>query len=244
MQSDEASESRELLELLELLHLADSAFPIGAMAHSFGIESLVAECDLSVESLPGFFRDWLSGVGRLEAVFCLRGFHAWDTLTLAALNDELSALKPAEESRSASLRLGARFWALAGGLFPAEPSEPTKAPQDREEMHLSIAYGRIGARLFQRNEASAGRDARSVAASFLHQSLFGAISACQRLLPFGQVAATRLLWSLKPLVVTAVAQAAAAAALDDPAGEVWTSQPMLEIASMRHPHLETRLFIS
>jgi urease accessory protein len=78
-----------------------------------------------------------------------------------------------------------------------------------------------------------------VAAGYLHQTLFGAISACQRLLPFGQSAAMRLLWNLKPQIAEAVEQAHTAT-LED----LWNIQPALDIASMRHPQLTTRLFIS
>ena len=43
------------LQSLQLLHLADSALPVGAAAHSFGLESLVVENDLEVPDLLQFF---------------------------------------------------------------------------------------------------------------------------------------------------------------------------------------------
>ena len=48
----------ELVEL-RLLHLADSALPIGSLAHSFGLESLVAAELLCVRELPEFLRGFL-----------------------------------------------------------------------------------------------------------------------------------------------------------------------------------------
>ncbi len=230
-------EAPGLLQLLALLHLSDSALPIGALAHSFGVESMVAECGLGVPDLPGFFTEWLSSNGLVEAVFCLRAFTAADAATLASWNDQLSALKPAEESRLASLRLGRRFGALAGELLPTAVDDG--AAVDR---HLALAFGWAGARLFAGSRTMPA--GRPVAAAYLHQSLFGAISACQRLLPLGQAAATRLLWSLKPKVVEVVTRAATLAAQHRDLDDLWTLQPMLEIASMRHPQLETRLFIS
>ncbi len=57
------------LQILRLLHLADSAFPIGATAHSFGLETLTATGMLTPQSLHQFFSDLLWETGQMEAVF-------------------------------------------------------------------------------------------------------------------------------------------------------------------------------
>jgi urease accessory protein len=84
---------------LQLLHLADSALPIGAMAHSFGVETLIAEYSLTEDSLPAFFSDWLLGAGKTEAAFCLWGHAATTHEQWTYLNAQLSSFKPARESR-------------------------------------------------------------------------------------------------------------------------------------------------
>jgi urease accessory protein len=216
--------------LLQLLHLADSALPIGATAHSFGVESLIAEAGLGAADLPSFFEDWLDGQGHTEAAFCHWAYAAKDEAEWHELNARISAFKPARESREASLRLGKRFLALAESLI----DEPAMRLQLRGDVHLAAAFGRAGAAL--------RIDASMVAAAYLHQSIFGAISACQRLLPFGQTAAMKLLWSLKPGIHKAVQRAREVRPND--LSNIWNVQPLLEIASMRHPQLATRLFIS
>lgn len=223
MESD-AAVSAASMGLLKLLQLADSALPIGGLAHSFGVETLVAEADLTEASLADYFAQWLPGTGRMEAAFCMRAQGIEDDQAWSALNARLSALKPARESREASLRLGKRFLVLAGALLE-RPLRPGG------EVHLATAFGCVAQAL--------QLDRRMAAAAYLHQSVSGAISACQRLLPFGQTAAMRLLWSLKPGILEAVDAAAVT-----PSEELWNLQPMLELASMRHPHLATRLFIS
>lgn len=213
------------LSQLQLLHLADSALPIGAMSHSFGLETMVAEQGLQVADLPAFFRDWLAGTGAVEAVFCMEAWRCEDVDLWIALNDELTARKPARESREASLSLGRRFVRLAGTLMDdARLALPGPA-------HFATAFGRLSSIL--------GIGAADSAAALLHQSLYGAISACQRLLPLGQSAAAVLLWELKPRILQLVREVT-----DRQPDDLWNPQPLLEIASMRHPRLSTRLFIS
>src|SRR5947209_7294705 len=113
------------LRLLQLLQLADSALPTGALSHSFGLESLVEEGFLKVESLEAFLTEYLKETGLLEATFCRHAFHLdksgenfrhdW-----GILNERISAFKPARESRQGSLSLGRRlvFLALQLDEFP------------------------------------------------------------------------------------------------------------------------------
>lgn len=221
------SASRKMNDLaqLRLLHLADSALPVGAMSHSFGLEAMVAELGLAVPDLEAFFCGWLSGTGTVEAVYCMRAWMVEDAEAWRALNDELTARKLARESRDASLALGRRFMRLAGAVVDdARLALPGPA-------HCAAAFGLVSGIL--------GVERATAAAAFLHQSLYGAISACQRLLPLGQSAATVLLWHLKPQILQAAGEAQ-----DREPDQLWNPQPLLEMASMRHPRLATRLFIS
>src|SRR5271156_3777370 len=101
------------LGFLQLLHLADSALPVGAAAHSFGLEGLVVENGLEVAGLFSFFQSYLEEAGRLEAVFVYAGYDAASVEQWQRLNERLSAMKPARETREASLRLGKRLGLLA-----------------------------------------------------------------------------------------------------------------------------------
>ena len=91
-------------------------------------------------------------------------------------------------------------------------------------IHHSAAFGLAGGAL--------GFASGSVVAAFLHQSLAGLISACQRLMPFGQREATRLLWKLKPAIVR-TAERSELCTVDD----VASFTPLLDWGAMEHPAL-------
>lgn len=228
---------------LRLLHLADSALPIGSLAHSLGIESLAAQAVLTPKNLGGFFRAYIEEAGILDAVFCREGWRlgtageeAFPVKRWHELNDLLSALKPAREAREASASLGENFLrsVLALGDFPVLKEALESRREFRRApgaIHHSPAFGLACGVL--------GIDEDSAALAFLHQSVMGLVSACQRLMPLGQQAAMRLIWDLKPAMME-TAKRSHLSGIDD----VSCFLPLLECGSMEHPALTTRLFIS
>ena len=202
--------------LLELLQLSDSALPVGAAAHSFGLETLVEDDELRPETLEIFLRDFLAETGALEAVFVRR---AWRGEDLAQLSAEFEARRPARESRDAALKMGRRFAELFNTLSGAQLSSTLPYP---------IAFGAAAAFVEIPED--------SIAMAYLQQSVIGLVSACQRLMPVGQVAASRIIWNLRPAICEAVGRSETL--------EISCFTHLPELGSMRHPLLETRLFIS
>lgn len=213
------------LALLRLLQLSDSAAPIGSAAHSFGLETMAQEGAVGPAELERFLLGQLAESLELEAVFCGAGWGR-DAPQIDDLNRLLSARKPARESRQASLAIGRRFWRLFASIFEGELPDV-----DASVMHHAVAFG-TAARLL-------GIARTTAVAAFLQQAVTASISAAMRLMPLGQSTAQALLWRLG-LEIGATAQRACTL---DP-WRAFSFAPALEIASMRHPGIETRLFIS
>ena len=99
--------------------------------------------------------------------------------------------------------------------------------------HYCAVFGLIGAAL--------GIDENTAVLAYLHQSLAGLISACQRLLPLGQSQASAMLWHLKSIILEVATTSEELAFHPE---NIAVCTPLLDLGSMRHPYLITRLFIS
>ena len=217
--------------ILRLLHLCDSLFPIGAFGYSDGLEaSGVAD--------PDALRAWIDvcldeTIGHLDAPTVWR---AWDMVrradwdALASLDAESTALRPSAGIRRATRAMGLRLLTTWQTLYP----HPGAADL------LALARStRIGPALpiaFAAASACADVDRRIAVEAFAYTRLASTVSAAMRLMPVGQTEAHLLLARALDRVPDVVG--AAAARDRDP--ESFT--PLVDIASMRHQYLHSRLF--
>jgi len=223
--------------LLNLLHLADSAFPVGAHAHSYGLETLVTEGAVTdAETLRALLRLQLLAV-----------LARTDLVALRRLDAELSALKPVREWREGSSGAGRRMLVTARG-FLAAARERDDDGRDGEAVvdalardadadaavvgpHHALAYGVVGRAL--------GIDADALARAYAFGVVAASVSAAVRLIPLGQTAAQAALHALKGACAEA-ARVSSTHPRDDMGGGL----PLLDIAGMRHERAPARLFIS
>ncbi len=225
---------------LDIFQLADSALPVGSQSHSFGLETLIAEGTVTAPMLAAILPDYLEEVSLQEAAFW-RGAYAigasWQRASVEQwlqLNRHLSALRPARESRAASAAMGRRFLALAADVsqLPALTTALQATRDASVDCHHVTAFGLTGGVLALPADAALG--------AYLHQSVVGLLAACQKLLPVGQSELARLRWRLKAKLATVVERSRTLPWQAVPAN----ATPSLEVASMRHPGLPVRLFIS
>ena len=217
------------LGLCRLLSLADSALPVGGLAHSWGLEESVHQGRVNEANLDSYLSAWCEESLRLELQFVAAAHKLHANGTFASyqwehLSDVVSAFKTNREGRQSSLRLGGRLLQL----LRHQPSCDLDLPRFG---HYAMVFGLAGSQL--------GLAELSTLVAYGNQSLTGLVSAAQRLLPVGQIAATKLNWSLKDLLVK-IAMRACDSAID----EAQSFAPLLDIASMSHPYTPVRLFLT
>ncbi len=224
--------------LLSLLQLSDSMFPTGAFAHSQGLETYVQS---GLVTDRASLCDWLTvqlrhNLATADMVICKEAFLAYnrgDGETVLALDQLLTAAKPAAELRKASEEIGRRT--LKSGMILASDnlleSYQAAISAGRCAGHHAVVWGLLGGALTL--------DLSALLLAYAYTFVASQTSAAVRLIPLGQTHAQQSIAALGPVMQEAV-DTALATSLDDFA----TFVPALEIRAMQHHYLNGRLFIS
>ena len=224
--------------LLALLRFADGLFPAGGFAHSLGLETYVQDGAVTDRAgLEAFVSAHLEGsAGPADAVATAAGLRlgsAGDLPGWVALDARLEAMKPVPETRAASRQMGRQTLRIAADTGDdAFLSALARAVDD------GLAAGHHAA-VFGAALGRAGAEAEDAAAAYLYATAALLVGAGLRLLALGQLDGQRVLTAVRPRIAR-LAQAAAAATPED----MWSFNPGLELAGIRHATLEARLFRS
>ncbi|MFN0313692.1 MAG: urease accessory protein UreF [Burkholderiales bacterium] len=219
-------------QLLAALQHADSFFPAGGIAFSWGVETLVSDgCIGSPEDLA----ESLSGQieqrwNHLDRVFLAQAYRCSDDpRALSVLDQELEAMLLARESREGSRRAGTSL------LLVHEKIGTPGAAHYRALVNNAQALGHlpIVQALVWKAVGMAQATVESVAA---YAMCVGMIGASLRLGVIGHLAGQRIMTDLRPRM---------AKMLEKPAPSIAQAQsfaPGAEIAMMRHEVQASRLF--
>lgn len=205
--------------LLLLLNWMSPTFPIGTFAYSHGLEQAIADGRMkTAEDVESWIRDLLQrGSGWNDAVlFAL----CW-TEERDALNGMALALSGSAERYLETTQLG-RSFNIAAAVWTGEEKRD-------DVMAYPVAAGSLC--------CAEGIPQEQALLAFLHGFSAALVSVAVRLVPLGQTRGLEVLRNLSP-VVSAVAELACAASLDDLGGCCLAA----DIAAMKHETLEPRIF--
>lgn len=229
--------------LWHLLQMTDQFFPTGGYAFSHALETYIAEglvhdrgsCHRLLANLC-----WHT-IGPCDLVFCAQAYRlaagadtAHDTLAaLVACDHLLAAYKVPRELRQESQHTGQAFLRAAMALEPAPLVQAFWAQVQcgATPGHHALVFGCVAQRL--------GCDRESTLLAYLYTVLTGLVAAALRLVPLGQSDGQRLLHELAPLSRDLVARYG-----DLQPEEAWNATPGLDIRSMQHERLYSRLYRS
>jgi urease accessory protein len=224
--------------LLSLLHFADSAFPTGGYAHSFGLERY---CQAGLvrdrEGLERFLLAQLEGAtgpcDATAAAAALRSAARGDVDGCRRLDESVEAMKVVREFREGSRQMGRQTLRVAAALTGddrlgryLEDVNAGRAPG-----HHAVGFGMTAAVL--------GWQIEETTTAFLYSTTALLVGAALRLLPMGQLEGQRVLWGLHPVIQRVASEAAARDAAD-----LWSFTPGIDIQGILHERLEARLFRS
>jgi urease accessory protein len=223
---------------LAVLQFADGLFPAGGFAHSFGLETYVQEgsvCDRA--GLEAFVVAHLEGsAGPADAVAVASAVRLAATGDLAAwvgLDEQLEAMKVVPETRAASRQMGRQTLRVAAALgadaFLGEAARLVNEALTPGH-HAAVFGGALG---------RAGAEPAAAAAAYLHSTVALLVGAGLRLIALGQVDGQRVLSAMRPRIARLAGVAATTNSRD-----MWSFNPGLELAGLRHATLESRLFRS
>jgi urease accessory protein len=221
--------------LLALLQVSDSALPIGAYSHSYGLETWVQEGNLqNVSDVSSAILTLLKySIAPQQGIACTIARQcalANDYRRFVGLNQILSASNWAKETRQASLQMGARLARLSKEIGWLDNTN-TNFSQCSQAMHHAAVYGWLSALL--------RIDELESVSAYLYGCCASMTSACLRLVPLGHTEAQKMLAGLHT-EITDLAQTC----LGKSEAEMHSFAPMNERACVEHESLYSRLFQS
>jgi len=220
--------------LWQLLQLSDQFFPTGAYAFSHALETYVVlrlvhdrtSCQQLFENLCH------NALGPCDLVCCAQAFRLAAAQSLAALvelDHRLTALKVPRELRLESRHTGQALLRAALTLRPAALVTDfwRHVQQGTTPGHHAVAFGLVTQGL--------GLPEEPALLAYLYTVTAGWVAAAVRLIPLGQTDGQRLLQALAPTLLDLMPyrQLTPEAA--------WNCTPGLDIRSMQHERLYSRL---
>lgn len=219
--------------LSPLLQCNDSAYPVGAFAHSFGLEGMIQSGSVhDCKSLSAFLLGPVKhGLSHVDLPLLVRAYSAAgenDAERLAELDYLSAACRAPSELCNAATRVGRQRLEMLQSVWSQQFDMPDlDLPRQQAPVVAGIEAYVIGAPEGQ------------AMAAYAHGAFAAILSAAIKLLRIGQTTVQQLLMecclSLESLIQTAI---------ELPLEEVGSFAPLMDTFSMRHERCAARMFLS
>ena len=221
--------------ILRLMTWFSPSYPVGAYTYSHGLETGVANGDIKDVDTA---YDWLetiitSGAGKSDVIFLNEAYNAIlnnDHDALAQAAEMSAAFCSSQEIELESTAQGRAFISVTEQSWPCDALGVLKTCWEGPYVY-PVVVGVVA--------AGHNVSLRETGAAYLHAFSANLISALVRLIPLGQTDGQRLTARLEAVVIK-TAREALELSLED----VSNTCLMVDIASMQHETLHTRLFRS
>ena len=220
------------------LQLLDSALPIGAFSHSFGLETLVQDGRVrDANELREFCRAMLRGAWAPCDVLGVKAAYQWNAPEnwdeLWEFDQTMHVARAARETREGMRKMGKRLLALGRDLHPQLLWQPLEnaIQNGRCVGEYGTVYGWLCFHL--------GVELDEAATGFLFTCLSATVNGAVRAMRLGQTDGQRLVTAMLPEIESAWREVK----VRDP-WDFSTRAPAIDIAQMRHETLYSRLFMS
>lgn len=224
--------------LLYLMHINDSAFPIGSYTHTFGMETYIQSNKISTkQELLSFCTSYVNeNVLYNDAIFVKEAYKlvkGKDWAELSKLEKICDASKGPYESREASKKMGKQFIQSILPVTLFDTLQMWKEMLDRQEVkgHFSIIYSIYAAHMNFNLEVTL--------LSFIYSSTVALVHNAVRAIPLGQQAGIEVIHKLIPMIGSAAKKAK-----NLNLQQLSNHAIGIELSSMQHQFLHSRLFIS
>ncbi|MBM7634720.1 urease accessory protein UreF [Geomicrobium sediminis] len=225
-------------QMLQLLHILDSAFPIGGYTHSFGMETFIQDEAITNEhELVEYLSSYLTNsVATGDALFVQEAYQRAsqsELEQLIELDHRCHAFKITEEARKGSAMMGRQFIKTVTPLLEDAQfvTFRERLKQKQIDGHYPVVFGMYTSLL--------GVSVDVAVSTFLYSSMNSLITNAVRAIPLGQQAGVRTVHAMFPLI-SELTKTIQGQTIEDIANNAL----LIDISSMNHQFLRSRLFIS
>lgn len=213
----------------QLLHFSDSVLPVGAYAHSFGLEGVCQQgVVIDVEGLETFLlRDVSHALLAVDLPLVAKAHAAMmdGCLDEVCRLDQLSwALRPTRQLREAASKIGRQQMKIYENTWG---EKMRKLPRQQSPVVVGMTF------------ALEGVPKEAALWSLAYQTYSALVQASLKLVPIGPAATQQLLYKSLSAIAPHIKQASRIA--ED---EIGSFNPMWDIAASKHERAAARLFLS